>query len=188
MCAINWIVEDVAIEPLCIVESDIKSKLFLSALFSDPDMTNFRDRLSIELVSGSYLSLIGLKNGVCVVIVLWLGDIIICADSHIKIILMRRPLNNQDWSLSDHIYKHILSRVYKQQLPALDIDRIDGHNQPIEMQLLIDRISIGPERIDNRYHVKTHQVKQFICCDLAVLVDVEFWVGGWTKVGLSWAA
>ncbi len=98
MCAINWIVEDVAIEPLCIVESDIKSKLFLSALFSDPDMTNFRDRLSIELVSGSYLSLIGLKNGVCVVIVLW---------------LMRRPLNNQDWSLSDHIYKHILSSVYK---------------------------------------------------------------------------
>lgn len=47
--AVDRVPENVAVEPFSVVKSHIEGKLLLTALFSDSNMTDFLDLLSIEL-------------------------------------------------------------------------------------------------------------------------------------------
>jgi hypothetical protein len=47
--AVDRVPENVAVEPFSVIESDVESKLLLTALFSDSDMTDFLDLFSVEL-------------------------------------------------------------------------------------------------------------------------------------------
>jgi hypothetical protein len=47
--AVDRVPENVAVKPFSVIESDVEGKLLLTALFSDSDMTDFLDLLSVEL-------------------------------------------------------------------------------------------------------------------------------------------
>ncbi len=49
VCAVDRVPENVAVEPFSVVESDVESEFFLSALFSDSHMADFLDLFSVEL-------------------------------------------------------------------------------------------------------------------------------------------
>ena len=108
VCTVDWISENIAVEPFSVIKSDIEGKFLLAALFSDSHMTDLLNLFSVEFFSWGDLSFICLKNVVSEVVVFWLGEVIVGAQSHVKIMLMCGPFDYQYGWFSDDINENLI--------------------------------------------------------------------------------
>ena len=101
--AVDGVSEDVAIEPVGVVEGDVECELLFAVLLSDSHVSELFDLFCVEFISGCDLRFVCFKDIISEVVWLRLGKVVIGGDGHVEIWLMGWPFDIEDGGLSDDV-------------------------------------------------------------------------------------
>lgn len=81
------------------------------------------------------------------------------------------PLDVKHWGLTDDVHEEFGLGMNEEKFSAFDVDCVNGQNQILEVQLLIDSVGVVPEGVYDDYFIESDDVEQSIRGQFAVFAE-----------------